>query len=67
MTNEDDYVLKESDLVRLRTPLLRFQDHQMTVSLMQEETKRLNEYIESYLIEVKTEQKRIANMVEQLK
>ncbi|KAM7543043.1 hypothetical protein Aperf_G00000005922 [Anoplocephala perfoliata] len=66
VTNEKDYVLKESDLVRLRTPLLRFQDHQTTVGLMQEETKRLNEYIENYLIEVKTEQKRIANVVEQL-
>ncbi|VUZ48002.1 unnamed protein product, partial [Hymenolepis diminuta] len=65
--NEGDYVLKESDLVQLRTPLLRLQDHLMAVGLMQEEMKRLNEYIENYLTEVKSEQKRISKMADHLK
>lgn len=38
----------------------------MAVGLMQEDMKRLNEYIENYLSEVTTEQNRIAKMVEQL-
>ncbi|KAM3177889.1 hypothetical protein ACTXT7_003619 [Hymenolepis weldensis] len=65
--NEGEYVLKESDLVQLRSPLLRLQDHLMAVGLMQEETKRLNEYIENYLSEVKNDQKRISKMADHLK
>lgn len=63
---EGEFVLAESDLVRLRTPIIRLQDHLMAVGLMQEEMKRLNEYIENYLLEVKSEQKRISKMVENL-
>ncbi|VDN96969.1 unnamed protein product, partial [Rodentolepis nana] len=64
---EGEYALKEIDLVRLRTPLMRLQDHLIAVGLMQEEMKRLNEYIDNYLIEVKSEQKRISKMVDHLK
>nr|CDS23003.1 hypothetical protein EgrG_000701600 [Echinococcus granulosus] len=63
---EEGFVLRESDLVRLRSPLMRLEDHLMAVGLMQEDMNRLNEYIENYLSEVATEQNRIARMVEQL-
>ncbi|VDK23309.1 unnamed protein product, partial [Taenia asiatica] len=65
-TPEEGLVLRESDLVRLRSPLMRLEDHLMAVGLMQEDMKQLNEYIENYLSEVTTEQNRIAKMVEQL-
>ncbi|CDS39487.1 hypothetical transcript [Echinococcus multilocularis] len=63
---EEGFVLRESELVRLRSPLMRLEDHLMAVGLMQEDMNRLNEYIENYLSEVTTEQNRIARMVEQL-
>ncbi|KAL5107548.1 hypothetical protein TcWFU_003437 [Taenia crassiceps] len=63
---EEGLVLRESDLVRLRSPLMRLEDHLMAVGLMQEDMEKLNEYIENYLSEVTTEQNRIAKMVEQL-
>ncbi|VDM18160.1 unnamed protein product, partial [Hydatigera taeniaeformis] len=65
-TSVEGHVLRESDLIRLRSPLLRLEDHLMAVGLMQEDMKRLNEYLENYLSEVRTEQNRISKMVEKL-
>ncbi|VDD83517.1 unnamed protein product, partial [Mesocestoides corti] len=65
-TGDDVILLKEADLVRLRSPLLRFQDHLVAVGLMQEEVRRLNERIASFVSEATSEQSRIANTIEKL-
>ncbi len=65
-TSENTVALTESDLVRLRAPLMRLQDHLMAVGIMQEDMQRLNDRISKYLSEVTNEQQRIASTIEQL-
>ncbi len=61
-----DINLKESDIVRIRSPLLRLHDHMVAVDLMQDDMKRLNDHIAEYLSEVDNERRRIASTLDHL-
>lgn len=64
---DDNLVLGEPDIVRIRAPLLRLQDHLTAIEFMQEDMKRLNDHIIKYLSEVDCDRQRISNKLDLLK
>ena len=61
-----DINLKESDIVQIRTPLLRLQDHVLASEQMQQEMKRLNDHITEFLSQVDNERQQIDRALGQL-
>ncbi|VDL19738.1 unnamed protein product [Hymenolepis diminuta] len=61
-----DINLRESDIVQIRSPLLRLHDHIIAANQMQQDMKRLNDHITEYLSQVEDDQKQIENNLEQL-
>lgn len=59
--------LRESDIVQIRSPLLRLQDHITAAEQMQQDMKRLNDHIAEYLFQVQNDRKEIEKNLEQLK
>ncbi|VDM17657.1 unnamed protein product, partial [Hydatigera taeniaeformis] len=61
-----DINLREPDIVQIRAPLLRLQDHLMAVDQMQQEMKLLNDHIADYLSEIDNERWQIAHNLDHL-
>ncbi|VDN09994.1 unnamed protein product, partial [Dibothriocephalus latus] len=59
-------VLQEADLVRMRAPLLRLQDHLEGVGKMEAELRTIDERIAGYLSEVDNEREQVYNSIELL-
>lgn len=62
-----DLVLGEADIVRIRAPLLRLQDHLAAIEFMQEDMKRLNDHIIEFLSEVDGDRQSISSKLDLLK
>lgn len=62
-----DINLREPDIVQIRAPLLRLQDHLMAVEQMQQEMVLLNDHIADYLSEVNNERWQISRALDRLK
>lgn len=62
-----DINLRESDIIQIRSPLLRLHDHIIAANQMQQDMKRLNDHITEYLSQVEDDQKQIESNLEQLK
>uniref|UniRef100_A0A5K3FSG5 SH3_10 domain-containing protein n=1 Tax=Mesocestoides corti TaxID=53468 RepID=A0A5K3FSG5_MESCO len=62
----EDINLRESDIMRIRAPLLRLQDHLVAADQMQEDMKRINDRITEYLSEVDNDRRRIAKTLDHL-
>ncbi|VDK20342.1 unnamed protein product [Taenia asiatica] len=61
-----DINLREPDIVQIRAPLLRLQDHLMAVEQMQQEMVLLNDHIADYLSEVNNERWQISHTLDHL-
>ncbi|KAL5108103.1 hypothetical protein TcWFU_008634 [Taenia crassiceps] len=61
-----DVNLREPDVVQIRAPLLRLQDHLMAVEQMQQEMVLLNNHIADYLSEVNNERRQISRTLDHL-
>ncbi|CDS39486.1 expressed conserved protein [Echinococcus multilocularis] len=61
-----DINLREPDIVQIRSPLLRLQDHLVAAEQMQQEMKLLNDHIADYLSEVDNERWQISRTLDHL-
>ncbi|KAL5967525.1 Plectin, partial [Taenia solium] len=61
-----DINLREPDIVQIRAPLLRLQDHLMAVEQMRQEMVLLNDHIADYLSEVNNERWQISHTLDHL-
>ncbi|VDN96060.1 unnamed protein product [Rodentolepis nana] len=61
-----DINLRESEIVQIRSPLLRLHDHIIAADQMQQDMKKINDHITEYLSQVENERRQIESNLDQL-